>query len=61
MTLAQLELYSSQLAAGVVDITDELHEMINIVRENESMWINCDEAWEHVKSELIKTINEVNN
>jgi|TARA_R110000851_G_scaffold64185_2_gene146379 hypothetical protein len=61
MTLDQLELYSAQLAKGVVEITEELHEMINEVRNNEAIYIDCDEAWEHVKSELIKAMNEVNN
>jgi len=60
MNIDQLESYSAQLATGVVEITKELHALIDEVRYNESLLLDCDEAWEHVKSKLIKTINEIN-
>ena len=59
MNIDQLESYSNQLATGVVDITEELHTLIDEVRYNESLLLNCDEAWEHLKSKLIKAINEI--
>ena len=60
MNIDQLESYSYQLAKGVVEITEELHTLIDEVRYNESLLLNCDEAWEYTKSKLIKTINEIN-
>ena len=59
MNIDQLESYSAQLAKGVVDITEELHALIDEIRHNESLLLDCDEAWEHVKSKLIKAINEI--
>lgn len=61
MTLNELELYSSQLTMGVVEMTKELNMIIKFARENEGMEFDCDGAWEYIKKELIKTINEVNN
>ena len=60
MNIDQLKSYSAQLAIGVVEITEELHNLIDEVRDNESLLLNCDEAWEHAKSKLIKAINEIN-
>jgi hypothetical protein len=61
MTLDELELYSTTLSMEVMEITRELNMLVNLARENEALDFDCDGAWELVRINLIKAINEINN
>ena len=45
MTLDQLESYSATLSLEVMEITKEIHMLINLARENEGLDFDCDGAW----------------
>ena len=61
MTLDQLESYSATLSLEVMEITKEIHMLINLARENEGLDFDCDGAWKLLRINLIKTIDEITN